>query len=358
MLEVDSAPVETPESSLSLTSASESTTTRAVDATSRVSTNETASSEDTGASSETTTHASEPHAPELLDANGKPLPQTEDRPSLDSVSFKRRLELLVAAIADDQPDGALAAFFPQVAYAQVKAIKDPNRDWERRLVAAFTRNIREYHKQLGEDAQPLRFVRLEVPEAKIKRRSQSRSILMTFVRTRPEERRQAPSGDVIGDGALPWHPVAPARARGDGSGGLWSLAVSCRQTSRQPQWSFLVGGVSFEASTGGNRPRTRGTDTEQRRRANSGYRQAVAVLIARENFLRPRYSDRRLWRLRPGRSFGHAMSRIGHFMAVRAPRITERVVRRRSASQRVNDGTLMAKLASYGWWQIKVVSVS
>ena len=161
-------PVETPESSLSLTSASESTTTRAVDATSLVSTNETASSEDTGASSETTTHASEPHAPELLDANGKPLPQTEDRPSLDSVSFKRRLELLVAAIADDQPDGALAAFFPQVAYAQVKAIKDPNRDWERRLVAAFTRNIREYHKQLGEDAQPLRFVRLEVPEAKIK----------------------------------------------------------------------------------------------------------------------------------------------------------------------------------------------
>jgi hypothetical protein len=128
----------------------------------------TSSDKTPGGTASTSNAVGQEPTPLLTDSTGNPLPQTEVRPTLDSPSFKRRLELLVSAIAEDQPDTATPAFFPQIAYAQVKAIKDPNRDWERRLQAAFARNIHEYHKQLGSDPQSLRLVRLEVPEAKVK----------------------------------------------------------------------------------------------------------------------------------------------------------------------------------------------
>jgi hypothetical protein len=105
--------------------------------------------------------------PPLVDGDGNPLPQTEDRPSATSKSLQRRLELLVNAIESNDPDVALPAFFPVQAYAQVKAIAKPERDWERRLVAAFKRNIGEYHRRLGARAKDLRFVRLDVPEHKV-----------------------------------------------------------------------------------------------------------------------------------------------------------------------------------------------
>jgi hypothetical protein len=106
-------------------------------------------------------------APPLLDAHDNPLPQTEERPEL-SPSFERRLKLLVDAIAHNTPESALPAFFPKLAYVQVKAIKDPGSDWERRLVAAFRRNIAEYHRHLGPNAETVTFVRLDLPEAKVK----------------------------------------------------------------------------------------------------------------------------------------------------------------------------------------------
>jgi hypothetical protein len=106
--------------------------------------------------------------PSLIDEHGMPLPQTEERPSLDSPLFRQRLERVVSAIANNQPDSAVDAFFPQLAYVQVKAIKDAKQDWEKRLLRAFSRNIGEYHKQLGDQAQPLKFVRIEIPDARIK----------------------------------------------------------------------------------------------------------------------------------------------------------------------------------------------
>lgn len=115
-----------------------------------------------------TSDESNPVVPALLDADGNPLPQTEERPSATSRSLVRRLELLVEAIAKDEPALALPAFFPVEAYTQVKAIAKPERDWQRRLVAAFERNIHEYHRKLGASATGVRFARLEVPEAKVK----------------------------------------------------------------------------------------------------------------------------------------------------------------------------------------------
>lgn len=106
--------------------------------------------------------------PPLRDANGQPLAQTDDKPTASSPSLQRRLTLLVQAIAEDKPELALPCFFPVEAYAQVKAIEKPERDWQRRLVAAFTRNIHEYHRQLGVVANQVKLQRLEVPEVKVK----------------------------------------------------------------------------------------------------------------------------------------------------------------------------------------------
>jgi hypothetical protein len=107
-------------------------------------------------------------AASLHDAEGKPLPQTEERPSTTSPAFLRRMELLVRAIEADDAKLAHEAFFPVVAYEQVKDIEKPALDHERRLLAAFARNVHEYHRQLGKDVSGLRFVRVEVPEDKVK----------------------------------------------------------------------------------------------------------------------------------------------------------------------------------------------
>lgn len=106
--------------------------------------------------------------PELIDTGGKPLPQTDDRPSVDSPAFQRRLELLWKAIVQDDPSIASDVFFPRVAYAQVKDIKNPEADWKSRLLRAFERNIHEYHRELGDAPQAARLVRLEVDEKRVK----------------------------------------------------------------------------------------------------------------------------------------------------------------------------------------------
>ena len=53
-------------------------------------------------------------------------------------------------------------------FQQVKDIAKPALDHERRLLAAFARNVHEYHRELGKDASGLRFVRVELPEDKVK----------------------------------------------------------------------------------------------------------------------------------------------------------------------------------------------
>lgn len=107
-------------------------------------------------------------APVLVAADGTPLPQTPDRPSVDSPGFRWRLERLVAAIADDDPELALPAFFPRIAYRQVKAVANPERDWEHRLVRAFRRDIHEYHRLLGREASGARLAALVVDERRVR----------------------------------------------------------------------------------------------------------------------------------------------------------------------------------------------
>ncbi len=73
---------------------------------------------------------------------------------------------LFEAIVRDDATLARPLFFPVEAYAQVKAIERPERDWKLRLLAAFERSIHDYHHRLGTDATSARFVALDVPEAR------------------------------------------------------------------------------------------------------------------------------------------------------------------------------------------------
>jgi hypothetical protein len=58
---------------------------------------------------------------------------------------------------------AMPAFFPETAYAQVKAISDPRADWLSRLVAGYAADISAAHALLGAGASGARLLSVQVP---------------------------------------------------------------------------------------------------------------------------------------------------------------------------------------------------
>lgn len=115
-----------------------------------------------------TTAADTPPAPgddpPLVGSDGAPLPQTEARPSVTDERFKQRMQRVADAILTGDPGKAHASFFPLVAYAQVKDVAKPERDYRYRLLANFDRDVHEYNKLLGHDAEGAVFLGVEVPE--------------------------------------------------------------------------------------------------------------------------------------------------------------------------------------------------
>jgi hypothetical protein len=107
-------------------------------------------------------------SPQLLAPDANPLPQTRERPRSDSPGLRLRLERLVEAIARDEPERALPAFFPRLAYERVKAVADPGRDWQTRLLRAFERDIHTYHQKLGPDAAGVQLIGLVINEGAVR----------------------------------------------------------------------------------------------------------------------------------------------------------------------------------------------
>lgn len=114
-----------------------------------------------------TSPAPDADEPALLAADGTPLPQTEVRPSVNDERFKRRMQRVADAILSGDAEKARSAFFPLVAYAQVKDVQKPERDYRFRLMAHFERDVREYRKALGKAAEQAEFVGVEVPEPRV-----------------------------------------------------------------------------------------------------------------------------------------------------------------------------------------------
>jgi hypothetical protein len=111
--------------------------------------------------------AVESDEPPLLDANGTPLPQTDARPSVTNERFQRRMQHVADSILTGDLEKARSSFFPLVAYAQVKDVQKPERDYRYRLMAHFERDLREYRKRLGKDVERVEFLGVTVPEARV-----------------------------------------------------------------------------------------------------------------------------------------------------------------------------------------------
>ena len=102
--------------------------------------------------------------PPLIGPDGKPLPQTEEKPSVSSERFRGRMKQLSDSILTGDVERGRNTFFPLAAYAQVKDVQKPERDYRYRLMANFARDVREYHKALGKEPERAEFLGVDVPE--------------------------------------------------------------------------------------------------------------------------------------------------------------------------------------------------
>lgn len=92
------------------------------------------------------------------------LPQTHELPSGQDAQFQAGAQALWQAILQDKPELAHPFFFPLTAYRQVKAIWDPDADYQNRLIAWYDLDIRAAHDHLG-SASDARLVSMDVPES-------------------------------------------------------------------------------------------------------------------------------------------------------------------------------------------------
>jgi hypothetical protein len=79
-------------------------------------------------------------------ANAGRLPQTSALPKTNAAAFSNAVHDLWLAVTTGNPNYAKPAFFPEKAYEQVKAIADPESDWQGRLWYDFTLDLAAVHQ--------------------------------------------------------------------------------------------------------------------------------------------------------------------------------------------------------------------
>jgi hypothetical protein len=73
------------------------------------------------------------------------------------------MDALWRGITTNSVSAALPAFFPEAAYAQVKAISDPRADWVDRLVGTYRLDIAAAHAPLHDGGARASLLRVSVP---------------------------------------------------------------------------------------------------------------------------------------------------------------------------------------------------
>ncbi len=101
---------------------------------------------------------SNPAAPQVLpvDPGGGSRPQTKAYPSTRGAAFRNAMYDLWLAVTTGKASYGRAAFFPEPAYAQVKAIAYPQSDWTNRLWVDFALDVGAAHRLVGPHAKLLR----------------------------------------------------------------------------------------------------------------------------------------------------------------------------------------------------------
>jgi hypothetical protein len=87
-----------------------------------------------------------PSALPVASASAATLPQTSAFPKTTDAAFASAVHDIWLAVTTGDAEYALPAFFPEKAYEQVKAIADPESDWENRLWYDFTLDLAAVHK--------------------------------------------------------------------------------------------------------------------------------------------------------------------------------------------------------------------
>jgi hypothetical protein len=86
------------------------------------------------------------------------LPQTRTLPSTTDTAFKNLIHDFWLAVTTGKADYAKPAFFPVMAYEQVKAIADPAQDWQNRLWDEFALDVAAVRPLIGQHARLLKVV--------------------------------------------------------------------------------------------------------------------------------------------------------------------------------------------------------
>lgn len=92
------------------------------------------------------------------------LPQTSQLPTATDPAFVQRMRDLFQAVVTGNTALGLPAFFPLSAYIQVKAISNPQADYQDRLIAYYDQDISTLHEDLGAGAASATFTGVQVPE--------------------------------------------------------------------------------------------------------------------------------------------------------------------------------------------------
>jgi hypothetical protein len=96
--------------------------------------------------------AASPAALPVAPPSAGSLPQTSALPSTDGTAFGNAVHDIWLAVTTGDADDALPAFFPEKAYEQVKAIGNPEADWQGRLWYDFTLDLAAVHKLVPPNA--------------------------------------------------------------------------------------------------------------------------------------------------------------------------------------------------------------
>lgn len=102
--------------------------------------------------------SAKPSGPQALpvDPGAGSRPQTQKYPNLRSAAWHNAMYDLWLAVTTGKASYARQAFFPEGAYAQVKAIAYPQSDWTNRLYLDFELDVTAAHGVVGSHAKLLR----------------------------------------------------------------------------------------------------------------------------------------------------------------------------------------------------------
>ena len=92
------------------------------------------------------------------------LPQTDRLPSPATARFHTEMAALWSGVRAGSLAAAMPAFFPLGAYRQVKAIADPQADYEARLVGGYRLDLAAAHALLGPQPRTAQLITVQVPQ--------------------------------------------------------------------------------------------------------------------------------------------------------------------------------------------------